>query len=67
MIDIMSSLDYYNLAEAFFRFQKAAKKYAFYSEEIQKMEQSIREMDPLQNDPKTITEDMERAKNYESI
>ena len=63
----MPSLDYYNLAEAFFRFKKAAEKYDFYSDEIKRMDQSLREMNPLKNDPELVTKHMGGAKNYESI
>lgn len=63
----MPSLEYYNLAEAFFRFKNAAKKYNFYTEEIDRMEQSIREMDPLQDDPEQITKHMGGAKKHEGV
>lgn len=63
----MPSLDYYSLAEAFFRFKKVAAKYNFYPEEIYRMEQSIKEMNPLQEDPELITKQMRGAKNYDSV
>lgn len=63
----MPSLEYYNLAEAFFRFKNAAEKCGFYTEEIDRMEQSIREMDPLQDDPEKITKHMGGAKKHEGV
>jgi len=63
----MPSLEYYDLAEAFFRFKNAAQKHNFYLDEIERMEKSIREMDPLQDDPELITKHMRGAKKYESI
>lgn len=63
----MPNLEYYNLAEAFFRFKNVAKKQNFYTEELERMEKSIREMDPLQDDPELVTRHMGGAKKYESI
>lgn len=63
----MPSLEYYSLAEAFFRFKKIAERYNFYTEEIERMEKSIREMDPLQDDPEQIIKQMGGAKKHESI
>lgn len=63
----MSSLEYYNLAEAFFRFKKAAEKCNFYPDEIKLMDQSLREMDPLKDDPELVVKYMRGAKSYEGI
>ena len=63
----MPNLEYYNLAEAFFRFKSVAEKQNFYTEELKRMEKSIREMDPLQDDPELITKHMGGAKKHESI
>ena len=63
----MPSLEYYNLAEAFFRFKKAAEKCNFYPDEIKRMDQSLREMDPLKDDPELVVKYMRGAKSYEGI
>ena len=63
----MPSLEYYSLAEAFFHFKSVALKHNFYREEIERMEESIRKMDPLQDDPELITKHMGGAKLHEGI
>lgn len=63
----MPSLEYYQLAEAFFKFEKVAKKYHFYEDEINRMERSLYEMNVApEYDPKDIIDNLGSGKD-ESI
>ena len=68
VVSVMPSLEYYKLAKAFFTFEKIAKKNSFYLNEIQRMEQSIKEMNPIYDiSPELICDSMNGGIKDESI
>ena len=55
----MANLAYYNLAEAFLKFKRVAEKEGFYLDEIRRMDESIKEMNPVPDtSPEEIIKDM---------
>lgn len=55
----MPSLAYYSLAEAFFKFQRIAEKERFYLDEVHRMAESLKEMNPVPElDPKEVADSM---------